>query len=139
MLSFSVPTIGVDQLKKAIDENEKNLLVLDARESKEYEISHIPGALYAGYDNFDTNAWSNKSKNTNIVVYCSIGYRSEKVGEKLKKMGFRNVQNLYGSIFEWVNRGYPVYDINGRITTKVHAYNKSWSRWVLNPKMEKIY
>jgi rhodanese-related sulfurtransferase len=30
-----------------------------------------------------------KDKNTNIIVYCSIGVRSEQIGEKLKKLGYK--------------------------------------------------
>ena len=50
------------------------------------------------------------SKSDTIVLYCSIGYRSEKIGEKLVEMGYGHVFNLYGGIFEWVNRDLPVYN-----------------------------
>ena len=76
-------------------------------------------------------------KETTIVVYCSVGYRSEKVGERLKKAGFKKVLNLYGGIFDWVNKGFPVYDNSGNQTKKVHAYDKSWGKWLT--KGEKIY
>ncbi len=48
-----------------------------------------------------------------VVVYCSVGYRSEKIAEKLKAAGYKNVFNLYGGIFEWENQNLPVYDSNG--------------------------
>ena len=72
-------------------------------------------------------------------MYCSIGYRSEKVGEELKKMGFKNVYNLYGSIFEWVNQGNEVVDENEKVTEKVHTYNKRWSKWIEDGKAEKVW
>ena len=78
-------------------------------------------------------------KKTPIVVYCSVGYRSEKVGEKLKAAGFLNVKNLYGSIFEWVNEGNPVVGNDNKATAKVHTYNKTWSRWVDKKNIEKVY
>jgi hypothetical protein len=71
------------------------------------------------------------------VVYCTVGVRSEKVGEKLKAAGYQNVRNLYGSIFEWVNQGNPVVDNQGKPTQQVHAYSRVWGVW-LN-KGEKIY
>jgi rhodanese-related sulfurtransferase len=43
-----------------------------------------------------------------VIVYCSVGYRSEKIGEKLQKLGFQNVHNLYGGIFQWKNDGFEV-------------------------------
>jgi len=82
---------------------------------------------------------SDIDKETTLVVYCSIGYRSDKIGGQLKKAGFNRVFNLYGSIFEWVNRGYTVVDKAGHPTNRLHTYNKHWSRWVDNPKIEKIY
>ena len=69
-------------------------------------------------------------KDAILVVYCSVGYRSEKIGEKLKALGFSKVYNLYGGIFEWSNRGYPLVDQKEQPTTKVHAFNKDWGRWL---------
>ncbi|MFQ5334631.1 MAG: rhodanese-like domain-containing protein, partial [Flavobacteriales bacterium] len=71
-----------------------------------------------------------------VIVYCSVGYRSEKIAEKLAGMGFGQVFNLYGGIFEWVNRGYPVYDEHGQ-TDNVHAYNHNWGLWL--HKGNKVY
>ena len=52
--------------------------VLDTREQEEYDISHIPDAHYASYSNFDIDPFLLLPRDTTIVVYCSIGYRSEK-------------------------------------------------------------
>ena len=51
-----------------------------------------------------------------------IGVRSEQIGEQLKAMGYDNIKNLYGGIFEWTNQGYPVFKGNQQ-TLKVHAYD----------------
>ena len=73
------------------------------------------------------------------MLYCSIGYRSEKVGEKLQRLGYTKVYNLYGSIFESVNVGNEVVDQNGKKVKKVHTYNKDWSQWVDETKTKKIW
>jgi 3-mercaptopyruvate sulfurtransferase SseA len=65
-----------------------------------------------------------------IVLYCSVGMRSEKIGKKLLEAGYKNVYNLYGSLFEWVNQGKPVYKKNGVQTSEIHTYSESWSRWL---------
>lgn len=135
LLSYTVPVISVDN---AFDKKDK-VIFLDTREWDEYRVSHLPNALYAGYDHFDTGRLKNIDKDAEIIVYCSIGYRSEKIGQKLKKAGFSNVKNLYGSIFEWVNRGYPVYDSNEKITTHIHTYNKKWSQWVNHDRIKKVW
>jgi rhodanese-related sulfurtransferase len=134
MLSFSVKTISPSDLNR-----QSNVLVLDARERTEYDVSHLPNAVFIGYNSFEKKTLDTVPKDKPIVVYCSIGYRSEKIGEKLKKMGYTKVYNLYGSIFEWLNQGYPVVDKNEQPTNKVHTYNKAWSRWVEVGKAEKIW
>ena len=135
LIDHSVPIITVDQLEKNIE----SYLILDAREKEEYDVSHIPGAKYIGYDNFQLSAISNIKKDMTIVVYCSIGYRSEKIGEKLKKAGYTNVKNLFGSIFEWVNQKNEVVDKNNTVVRKVHTYNWLWSKWVDKTKIERVW
>ena len=103
LLSFSVPTVTCEQAK--ILQKDKNALFLDARELPEYRVSHLPSARHIGYDDFKPALLADIPKNTPIVLYCSVGYRSEKIGEKLQKMGYTKVYNLYGSIFQWVNEG----------------------------------
>lgn len=76
------------------------------------------------------------AKDANIVVYCAVGSRSEKIARELKEMGFENVSNLYGGIFEWVNRGYEIVNDTGETDT-VHAYNRFWGFWL--QEGEKVY
>ena len=132
LLSHTVPEISV---KQAVAKKSQAVF-LDAREKKEFEVSSIKGARYVGYDHFDFKSLDGIDKNTEIIVYCSVGYRSEKVSEKLIAKGFKNVSNLYGGIFEWVNEGNPVYK-NGKKTSRVHAYDRKWGVWL--KKGEKVY
>jgi rhodanese-related sulfurtransferase len=132
MLRHSVPEVSVQQVVSHL----KGTILLDAREPIEFSVSHINGALSVGYEHFDLNKWLYLPKNSPIVVYCSVGYRSEKISEHLLAAGFINVSNLYGGIFEWVNEGLLVVDASGA-TNRVHAYNAAWGIW-LN-KGEKVY
>lgn len=135
LISFSVPLIGVEQLNAEKDQ----FILLDTREWQEYQTSHIEGAEYIGYKKLEEKKLKQLPKNSKIVLYCSIGYRSEKIGEQLHDMGFTQVYNLYGSIFEWANRGYPVVDAKGQKTKWVHGYNKSWSKWLDESKVKKTW
>ena len=115
-------------------------ILLDAREEKEYNVSHIKDALFVGYTDFkiqETLKKLPKDRNTKIVVYCSLGIRSEKIANKLIKEGYMNVYNLYGGIFEWKNAGFQVIDAFGNSTEKVHTFNESWGKWL--KKGEKVY
>lgn len=132
LLKHDVPEISVDSLNKIKD----NVFLLDAREIAEFNVSHLGNAKFVGYKNFNIDSLQNTDKNQSIVVYCSVGYRSEKITEKLINAGFTNVQNLYGGIFEWKNKKLDVYDNNG-ITNNIHPYNNTWGLWLKNGK--KVY
>ena len=131
-LSHSVQLVGVDTAEKMLDE----AIILDARQKKEYEVSHLKNARWVGYDEFNKEAVDELPRDKPVIIYCSVGYRSEKIGEKLKEMGFQNIYNLHGGIFEWVNQGKPVYH-EGRPTDKIHAYSRTWGVWV--SKGDKVY
>lgn len=104
-------------------------VIVDAREKDEYDISHLPKAIWVSHDDFDVQGLSEIPKDEKIVVYCAIGYRSEKVAKRLMENGFTNVYNLYGGIFEWVNQGNVVCNNDGE-TEEVHAFNRVWSIWL---------
>jgi rhodanese-related sulfurtransferase len=134
-LNFKVPTTTVDILSTL----KRPHVILDARERDEYDVSHIPGALYLGYDKPQYDILEDIEKDELIIIYCSIGYRSEKLGQKLKKKGYNKVLNLYGSIFEWANRDFPLYNNQDQVVKKIHGYNKKWSQWVDNVGLEVTY
>lgn len=125
LLSHTVPEISVSQLKQ-----QQGVIFVDAREWNEFRVSHIKNARHVGYDKFDINQLNSVSKSQKIVVYCSVGYRSEKISEKLEQAGYIDVSNLYGGIFEWINQGNPVVDEHEKVTENIHAYNRAWGVWL---------
>ena len=135
LLGYTVPLMSADELKEKLGE----VKIFDTRELNEYMISHLPGAVNVGFNEFDKSIFEKIKKDEPIVLYCSVGFRSEKIGERLQKMGFTNVLNLYGSIFEWANKGYPVENFTNKNTQEVHTYNEEWSQWITNPKIKRIW
>jgi len=133
ILSAKTPVINI----KEAAANKNNYTFLDAREAKEYKVSHISNARFVGSEQIELRAISDLPKNKPLIVYCSIGKRSEKITKKLLKEGFRNVYNLYGGIFEWVNEGNGVVDNENKLTNKVHAYGRFWGQFL--EKGEKVY
>lgn len=111
--------------------------LLDAREHHEYNVSHLPNAVYVGDKDFKLETVNGISKTDTIIVYCSVGYRSEGIAEKLKSAGYQNVFNLFGGIFAWKNGGGEVVNSKDEPTEKVHTYNQAWSIFLL--KGEKVY
>lgn len=130
----TVPYITVQELKVS-----DSIVLLDTRKWEEFAVSHLKNAKWVGHKEFDIDSIIAKipDRQTPIVVYCSIGVRSEDIGEKLQKAGYAHVRNLYGGIFEWKNQGNPVFDLEGRKTEKVHAFSKYWGK--LLKKGKKVY
>ena len=124
----SVPYITVQELAMP----KTDAIILDAREPKEFEVSHIKNATLVGYDFFDIKKVTEKytNKDQKIVVYCSIGIRSENIAKKLKDEGYTNVFNLYGGIFEWKNNDFTVVDSEDNETEQIHTFNEAWSKWL---------
>ncbi len=124
----TIPYISVQELAMP----KTQAILLDARETNEYVVSHLKNAICIGYDNFDIKKVTDTitDKNKEIVVYCSLGIRSEDIAEKLKKEGYTNVRNLYGGIFEWKNNNFKVYNDREKITDSIHAFSEEWSKWV---------
>lgn len=131
----SIPYITVQQLSTT----KTQPILLDAREPNEYQVSHLKNAICVGYDHFNLKETTTQltDKTQPIVVYCSLGVRSEDVAQKLKQQGYTNVTNLYGGIFEWKNQNQKVYDSTNTETQNVHAFSKQWGKWL--KKGNKIY
>ena len=134
MLRLDIPAIDVDSVRQSPG----RYLLLDARAAREYAVGHIPGARWIDYPAIRTAALAGVDYDQPIAVYCSIGYRSERIARELRKMGYRQAVNVYGSIFEWVNRGYPLSDGSGKPSRSVHGYDRSWSTWVTNTAFQTV-
>ncbi|MFB6257619.1 MAG: rhodanese-like domain-containing protein [Flavobacteriales bacterium] len=133
ILKEKVPFISVDSLKEA---DSSSYMLLDTRSRAEYEVSHIPGALWVGQD-LDPQKLPDRIEGQMVITYCSVGKRSEDYAATLsKRRDSVQIRNLYGGIFEWVNRGYQVVD-EAAPSDSVHAYNKKWGVWL--KKGEKVY
>ncbi|WP_405384356.1 rhodanese-like domain-containing protein [Maribacter sp. LLG6340-A2] len=115
------------------------IVYVDTREKEEYDISHLKNAVWVGYSNFSEENVLQQipNKSQPIIVYCSIGIRSENIGEQLKELGYTKILNLYGGIFEWKNKGGLVYNNDNTVTDSVHAFSKHWGK--LLKKGIKVY
>lgn len=115
------PQIGINEIPE-------NAVILDTRARIEYNISHLPQAQWVGPSpqQLDT---LNLLKDQPIIVYCSVGYRSGLVGEKLLEKGYQQVYNLSGGLFKWHNEGRPL--VRGQHQTKdIHPYSSFWGIWI---------
>lgn len=122
----STPFIATDSLAERLsDTTATRPILLDARSPEEYAVSHLPDARRVDPEAKEFPALDSLSRDTPIVVYCSVGYRSARITKRLQEEGFRNVANLEGSIFRWANEGRPVVR-NDRPVRAVHPYDQTW-------------
>jgi rhodanese-related sulfurtransferase len=104
-------------------------IMLDVRSAEEYAVSHLPGAMLTDPATFSDQQLGNLDRGRPVVVYCSVGYRSGRMAQKLASAGFTNVRNLYGGIFLWYNQGREVVRIGGRVQ-QIHPYDRLWGMFV---------
>jgi rhodanese-related sulfurtransferase len=102
-------------------------VLVDVRTPEEWNVSHLPGARRVDPSASTENVSAGLSKDTPIVTYCAVGYRSGEMAERLRAAGYNNVHNLEGSIFEWANEHRPLVHEEQRVST-VHPYNSFWGR-----------
>ena len=125
---FTDSVISTDKFSKILEKND--LIIFDVREKQEYEVSHIQNAIHVGYNDFNLiKTLKLIPKNSMVIVYCSVGYRSGKITNQLRE-NYINAYNLEGGIFKWSNSKLNLFDSNNNITKKIHGYSKDWSKWI---------
>lgn len=102
-------------------------ILLDARSEEEFAVSHLPKARRVDPQEIPADL----ERSQLVVVYCSVGYRSSRLAERMQAAGFAGVYNLEGSIFEWANQGREV--VRGATPVReVHPYDEQWGQ-LLDP------
>lgn len=99
-------------------------LLLDARTPEEYAVSHLADAILVSSEE-DAEHYLQGERP--VVIYCSVGYRSSRLAERLTQLGHTNVYNLEGSIFQWANEGRPLFRGQEQVAV-VHPYDNHWGQ-----------
>jgi rhodanese-related sulfurtransferase len=76
--------------------------VLDVRSETEFRGGALPGAIHISIgDAAFEDKVARLDKARPVLVYCAGGFRSRKAVEKLKLMGFSNIQHLHRGYHSW--------------------------------------
>jgi len=127
----SVRQLSTQQLADWLtDPKRQSPLLIDARASEEYAVSQLRDARHATSVREVRDL--NLSTSQPIVVYCSVGYRSSALAEKLQQAGFTNVANLEGSLFRWANEGRPIFQ-GTQPVKHVHPFDAKWGQLLQSP------
>ena len=94
------PNINYEELRKKLGSGER-LEIIDVRESWEYQIDHIEGAINIPVSNFTIKSFEPPvAKDSEIVTVCEHGIRSEFARKVLAAKGYR-VLSLDGGMEAW--------------------------------------
>ena len=122
-----VPKITTGELAALLAEaGAQQPVLLDVRTEPEFKVSQLVGARRVEPKSDPATSDLPRSKETPIVTYCSVGYRSAEFAQQLRAAGYTNVRNLEGSIFQWANEGRPLVNGRGDSTKEVHPFNAVW-------------
>jgi len=108
-------------------------LVLDIREPAEFAVSHLADARRLSPAADPSALLKSLPSGRQILVYCSVGYRSAKMARRIRRQGHLAVANLEGGIFQWANEGRPLLKEEAPVES-VHGYNSRWSRYLMPEK-----
>jgi phage shock protein E len=97
---------GADTVHAALVRGE-DIVIVDVRESGEYEAEHIPQAKHIPRGILEYRAAEElPDKSTRIVTHCNAGGRGSLAAQSLQEMGYTNVANLEGGLNAWREKGY---------------------------------
>ncbi len=113
--------------------SEARTVVVDVRESDEFEAGHIPGAKHVPRGFLESRiegAVADRSQR--VILYCASGNRSALAAATLQDMlGYEHVESMTGGITLWKDRGYAV-DVPRTLTKE---QRERYSRHILIPEV----
>lgn len=84
-------------------------LVVDVRDSKDYEAGHIIEARHIPAAELGSRAESlKKFKEKPVIVYCDAGFTSAGAARQLRASGFNKVVTLSGGLNSWRQENLPL-------------------------------
>jgi rhodanese-related sulfurtransferase len=89
--------------------NSANAVLLDVRETQEFEGGRLPHAVHIPLSQLEGRGSElSRSCGRPIVAYCMNGNRSRMAAKTLARVGFKEIYNLRGGYRAWKDAGLPV-------------------------------
>ena len=89
--------------------NSSNALLVDLRETKEYEGGRLPNAVHIPLSQLGSRGDElGRLSGRPVVAYCMSGNRSRMANSALARLGFKDIYNLRGGYRAWKDAGLPV-------------------------------
>jgi sulfur-carrier protein adenylyltransferase/sulfurtransferase len=103
--------VTVQEMKRALDDPQLGIKVIDVREPFEYEIARIEGVPLLPMSELQ-NRFTELDPNTQYYLHCKVGSRSLSALSFLREQGFKYVKSVKGGINAWsdeIDRSVPRY------------------------------
>lgn len=89
--------------------NHENALVVDVRESNEYNQGHVIDSLHIPLGSLENHLnILEKHKDRPLIMSCQSGHRSLQACRTLYKKGFEKLYNMQGGVSAWQHAGLPL-------------------------------
>jgi rhodanese-related sulfurtransferase len=83
-------------------------VIVDVRETDEWDEEHIPGAIHLSRGTIEFDIEDEvPDTSAMIICHCGGGGRSALAAESLQKMGYKNVRSMAGGFKGWKAAGLP--------------------------------
>lgn len=84
-----------------------DVVLVDVRETKEYDLEHIAGALLMPLSSLEADLFP-AVEGKHLVLHCAIGKRSAAAARMLLKAGHDKVLHMDGGLTAWKAAGLPI-------------------------------
>ncbi|MBE9128419.1 MULTISPECIES: rhodanese-like domain-containing protein [unclassified Coleofasciculus] len=98
----------VYDLKARLDWGEPALTILDVRDRREFNLSHIRGAVPLPMNEPTHRVLSRLELDRDIYIYGETDEETAAIATQLREAGYKNVSELRGGLAAWKAVGYPV-------------------------------
>lgn len=88
-----------DEVQQKLEAKE-DVTIIDVREQAEFSFGHIPGAISIPIGELEERM-SELNKESEILVVCRSGNRSDLASKQLAEQGFQNVKNVVQGMIHW--------------------------------------
>ncbi len=108
------PSLTPQLLTQLINDEEKDVVIVDLRDKKEYSQGHIVNAI-----NLPFSQWQKQHADTGkteldqyhdstVILVCKMGQQSSHVAKKIVEQPFKATYRLKGGILEWQASNLPL-------------------------------
>jgi rhodanese-related sulfurtransferase len=90
---------------KALHDRGEDVVYLDVREPNEWNLGHIPGAVFLPRGNLESKIEGTVDRSKRIIIYCARANRSALAADTLQQMGYEKVESMAEGFGGWIAAG----------------------------------